>query len=65
MKDYDPEKEDKYIMYLDKNGLYTSVLAGPLPFSDLEWTTKEENDEMMDSYTAKVITIKLSPAHYV
>ena len=51
MKDYDPEKEDKYIMYLDKNGLYTSTLAGPLPFSDLEWTSEEENDEMMHDHT--------------
>ena len=51
MKDYDPEKEDKYIMYLDKNGLHTSILAGPLPFSDLEWTSEEENDEMMIAYS--------------
>ena len=33
MKEYDPEKSDVFIEYLDKNGLYTSILAGPLPFS--------------------------------
>ena len=33
MKDYDPEKPSTFIAYLDKNGLYTSILSGPLPFS--------------------------------
>ena len=33
MKEYDPEKSDVFMEYLDKNGLYTSILAGPLPFS--------------------------------
>ena len=50
MKDYDPEKPSKYIQYYDKNGLYTSILAGPLPYEGLRWTSKEENDEMMDAY---------------
>ena len=31
MKDYDPKEIRKYIVYNDKNGLYTSVLCGPLP----------------------------------
>ena len=51
MKDYDPEKPDVFIEYLDKNGLYTSILAGPLPFSGFRWLTGEEINEMMDDHT--------------
>ena len=50
MKKYDPEKLSKYIQYNDKNGLYRSILAGPLPFKDFKWTTKKENNEMMTAY---------------
>ena len=51
MKDYDPEKPDVFIEYLDKNGLYTSILAGPLPFSKFRWLTEEEIGEMMEDHT--------------
>ena len=51
MKNYDPEKPGVYIEYLDKNGLYTSILAGPLPFSDFRWLSKNEIDEMMHDHT--------------
>lgn len=51
MENYDPGKPSTYIQYLDKNGLYTSILAGPLPFSDFRWLTKGEIDEMMHDHT--------------
>ena len=51
MKNYDPEKPSTYIQYLDKNGLYTSILAGPLPYSDFRWLTEEEINEMMEDHT--------------
>ena len=50
MENYDPEKPSKYIIYNDKNGLYTSILAGLLPFSDFKWITEEEKDEVMSAY---------------
>ena len=50
MENYDPEKPSKYIIYNDKNGLYTSILAVPLPFSDFKWITDEEKDEIMNAY---------------
>ena len=50
MENYDSEKPSKYIIYNDKNGLYTSILAGPLPFSDLKWITEEEKDEIMNAF---------------
>ena len=51
MKNYDPEKPSVFIKYLDKNGLYTSILAGPLPFSGFRWLTEEEINEMMGDHT--------------
>ena len=51
MKNYDPEKPSVFIEYLDKNGLYTSILGGPLPFSGFRWLTEEEIDEMMKEHT--------------
>ena len=50
MENYDPEKPSKYIIYNDRNGLYTSILAGPLPFSDFKWITEEKKDEIMNAY---------------
>ena len=50
MKAYDPEKPDVFIECLDKNGLYTSILAGPLPFSGFRWLTEKEINEMMDDH---------------
>ena len=50
MENYDPSKVSKFIIYNDKNGLYTSILAGPLPFSDFKWTTEEENNEVMNAF---------------
>ena len=40
MKDYDPGKSSTYIVYLDRNGLYTSILRGPLPFAEFRWLTE-------------------------
>ena len=51
MKNYDPEKPSVFIEYLDKNGLYTSILSGPLPFSGFRWMTGEEIGEMMEDHT--------------
>ena len=51
MKNYDPEKPSVFIEYLDENGLYTSILAGPLPFSGFRWLTEEEVNEMMGDHT--------------
>ena len=51
MKNYDPERPSTYIQYLDKNALYMSILAGPLPYSDFKWLTEEEINEMMEDHT--------------
>ena len=51
MNDYDPEKPSTYIEYLDKNGLYTSILSGPLPFSGFRWLTEKELNEMAEDHS--------------
>ena len=60
MKNYDPEKPSKYIQYYDKNGLYTSILAGPLPFEDFRWASREYLDEIevLEDYE------QIKPCHY-
>ena len=51
MKDYDPKEISKYIVYNDKNGLYTSVLCGQLPIGGFTWLTPEEINEMMEDHS--------------
>lgn len=50
MKNYDPGKPSKFIQYNDVNGLYTSILAGPLPFCDFKWASREYLDEIQKDY---------------
>ena len=59
-KNYDPEKPSAFIEYLDKNGMYTSILSGPLPFSGFRWLTQKEIDEMMEDHRKiKSCTLKV------
>ena len=51
MKDYDPEKPDVFIEYLDKNSLYATMLCKPLPVRKFKWLTSEEIGEMMEDHT--------------
>lgn len=42
MKEYDPEKETKYIMYYDVNNLYGYAMLQNLPSGDFQWMSGEE-----------------------
>ena len=49
MKNYDPEVESSYIMYLDANNLYGWAMSKSLPFKDFKWLPPE--DFILDNYT--------------
>ena len=38
--DYDPEKNNNYIMYYDANNLYGWAMSQPLPYSGFKWKEK-------------------------
>ena len=60
MKDYDPEEPSTFIAYLDKNGLYTSILSGQLPFSGFRWLTQREINRMMKDHSKiRTCTLKV------
>lgn len=45
-EDYNPEKEESYILYLDFNNLYGSCMVSPLPVSDFQWVNEIEGGLM-------------------
>ena len=40
MKNYDPKKPSKFIIYLDMNNFYCWGLIGYLPYGGLKWLKK-------------------------
>ena len=42
MKDYDPDKPNKFISYLDANNLYGWAMCKPLPTDGFRWMNEEE-----------------------
>ena len=42
MKNYNPEKEIKYITYFDANNLYGWAMSEPLPVKNFEWMNEKE-----------------------
>ena len=40
--DYDPNKDDSYIMYLDANNLYGHSMSQPLPYGGFKWLTNKD-----------------------
>ena len=37
MRDFNPEEENSYLMYLDANNLYGWAMSQSLPFGDFKW----------------------------
>jgi hypothetical protein len=57
MKDYDPSKESKYIMYLDANNLYGWAMIQYLPKNNFRWEKVDKFDQtsimMLDDHDDK------------
>ena len=55
MKNYDPERESSYIIYLDANNLYGWAMSQSLPVGDFKWLDPSEyedpEDFILDNYT--------------
>ena len=55
MKNYDPEVESSYIMYLDANNLYGWAMSQSLPVGDFKWLDPAEyedpEDFILENYT--------------
>ena len=51
MRDYNPQEESSYLMYLDANNLYGWAMSQPLPYGDLQWKDFEDLEEIiLDNY---------------
>ena len=42
MKNFDPAKKSKFLVYLDANNLYGWAMSQPLPVGDFAWMTEKE-----------------------
>ena len=45
MKDYDSDKENKFVLYLDANNLYGWTMVQYLPYGGFKWSSKKEINE--------------------
>ena len=43
MKNYNPNEESKYILYLDANSLYPNSMRLSLPYANFKWIEDVEN----------------------
>jgi len=60
MKDYNPEKKDSYLFYLDVNNLYGWAMYQPLPTGDFRWINPDEvNLEQYTEESEKVIILEV------
>ena len=51
MRDYNPQEESSYLMYLDANNLYGWAMSQPLPYRDLQWKDFKDPEEIiLDNY---------------
>ena len=46
MKNYDPRKEKKFIMYLDENNLYDWGMSQYLPYCKIRWLKNVDKSDV-------------------
>ena len=51
MRDFNPQEENSYLMYLDANNLYGWAMSQPPPYRDLQWKDFKDPEEIIyDNY---------------
>ena len=53
LRDYDPQKEKSYILYLDANNLYGWAMSQPLPVGNFRWTRVMPTEEQIMTWQVK------------
>jgi len=53
LNDYDPNEEKTFLVYLDANALYSSIMTLKLPYKNLRWVKmeKKEAKKVIEEYT--------------
>ena len=54
MKDYDKNKDSKYLMYLDANNLYGCAMTEKLPTHGFKWLTSGEMENLFNNQIVQV-----------
>ena len=54
MKDYDKNKDSKYLMYLDANNLYGCAMTEKLPTHSFKWLTSGEMENLFNNQIVQV-----------
>ena len=62
IKNYDPTKLSKYILYLDMNNLYSWAMSDCLPYGGFTWLKNIDNFDV--SSISECNSIKKSPTEY-
>ena len=55
MKNFDPKKPSKFLMYFDANSLYATAMCEPLPVGEFKWMGKNELEKLEEFVERKGI----------
>ena len=62
--DYDPEKDNNYIMYYDANNLYGWAMSQPLPYSGFKWKETKDGKFYFEKGKGYILEVDLEyPKH--
>ena len=59
MKNYNPENESSYIMYLDANNLYGWAMSKPLPYKNFKWVEPKYYGNIKKKHISHIYEVDL------